>query len=227
MYYKDWEPIYKEILDDFNFSIKDDEKSADFLNNKLKKSNLYDIGKLENLIKNRDIVVFGAGSSLEKSIIKHKKFFTDKIKISADGATTALMKNKIQPSVIVTDLDGKVVDQIKANKEGSIIIIHAHGDNLDKIKKYLPKFTGPIVGTTQTDPKNYNKLYNFGGFTDGDRAVYLAKHFRAGKIYLIGFDFDNTIGKYSFAYKKDKKLKLKKLKWCKKLLDKIDNIQYL
>jgi len=37
MYYKDWEPIYKEILDDFNFSIKDDEKSADFLNNKLKK----------------------------------------------------------------------------------------------------------------------------------------------------------------------------------------------
>ena len=220
MYYKEWEPIYKKILDDFNFSIMEDEKSADFLNIILQKNNLYDVKKLENIIKNKEVVVFGAGPSLEKSIIKHKNLFIGKIKISADGATTALLKNGILPDIIVTDLDGRIVDQIKANMDGSIIVVHAHGDNMDKIKKYVSRFTGPIVGTTQTNQKNYDKLNNFGGFTDGDRAVYLANHFRAKKIYLIGFDFNKTIGQYSFARKKDKNLKLKKLEWCKTLIDK-------
>jgi len=227
MYYKEWEPIYKKILDDFNFSLKDDEKSADLLNSILQKNNLYGVKKLENMIKNREIVVFGAGPSLEKSIIKHKEFFNCKIKISADGATTALLKNNVSPDIIVTDLDGRIVDQLKANADGSIIIVHAHGDNIDKIKKYVQKFTGPVLGTTQTNPRNYEKLNNFGGFTDGDRAVHLADHFRAKKIYLVGFDFNKTIGKYSFPRKKDKNMKLKKLGWCKKLIDRIDNIEYL
>jgi len=178
-------------------------------------------------IKNRELIVFGAGPSLEKSIVKHKNLFTDKIKISADGATTALLKNSILPDIIVTDLDGRIVDQIKANAEGSIIVVHAHGDNLDKIKSYVPSFKGPIAGTTQTNPKNYSKLNNFGGFTDGDRAVYLADHFHAKKIYLMGFDFNKKIGEYSFAGKKDKNLKLKKLEWCKALIDKIERVQHL
>ena len=227
MYYKEWEPIYKKILDDFNFSLIDDERSADFLNNMLQKNNLYDVRKFGDMIKDKEIIIFGAGSSLEKSIIKHKNFFVEKIKISADGATTALLKNNILPDIIVTDLDGRVADQIKANNKGSTIVVHAHGDNIDKIKKYVPRFTGPIIGTTQTNPINYEKLNNFGGFTDGDRAIHLADHFHAKKIYLIGFDFNEIIGEYSFAEKKDKNLKLKKLEWCKKLIDKIENIQYL
>lgn len=227
MYYKEWEPVYKKILDEFNFSVKADEESAVFLDCILEKNKLYDVKKLESIIKNREIVVFGAGPSLENSIAKHKNFFVGKIKIAADGATTALLKNSILPDIIVTDLDGKVADQIKANNEGSIIVIHAHGDNLDKIKKYVLKFTGPLVGTTQTNPKNYSKLNNFGGFTDGDRAAHLAYHFQAKKIYLVGFDFNKKIGKYSFPRKKDKNMKLKKLEWCKILIDKIKNIQYL
>ncbi|MDH7517669.1 MAG: DUF115 domain-containing protein [Candidatus Thermoplasmatota archaeon] len=227
MYYKEWELIYKKILCEFNFSIEADQISADFLDNILKKNNSYNVKKLEDVIKNREVVVFGAGPSLEKSIIKHKNFFVEKIKIAADGATTALLKNNILPDIIVTDLDGGVVDQIKANNKGSIIVVHAHGDNLDKIKRYVPKFRGPLVGTTQTNPKNYSKLSNFGGFTDGDRAVYLADHFQAKKIYLVGFDFNKKIGKYSFPSKKDKKVKLKKIEWCKTLLDKIKNTQYL
>jgi len=227
MYYKEWESIYKKILDDFNFSLIKDEKSADFLNSILQKNNVYDVKKLENIIKNREIVVFGAGPSLEKFIAKHKNFFASKIKIAADGATTALLRNSILPDIIVTDLDGRVVDQIKANAEGSILVVHAHGDNLDKIKKYVPRFKGPVIGTTQTNPENYSKLNNFGGFTDGDRAVHLADHFQAKKIYLVGFDFNNIIGEYSFAGKKDKNLKLKKLEWCKNLINKIEHVQYL
>jgi len=74
------------------------------------------------------------------------------------------------------------------------------------------------LGTTQIDPTSFKKLYNFGGFTDGDRTVFLADHFNAKKIFLAGFDFDGNIGKYSFADKKNKEIKLKKLKWCNHLL---------
>ncbi len=121
-------------------------------------------------------------------------------------------------------------DQLKANSEGSIAIIHAHGDNINKIKKYVPKLEGKILGTTQINPEPYKFLHNFGGFTDGDRAVYLADHFHAKKIYLMGFDFNGKIGEYSFAENKDKKLKLKKLKWCEYLIDvlnKQNSIHYL
>ena len=219
MFYKDWELIYEKIAEDFNFNVKNDIQSADILNSLLKKDKKFYIKKLEDLISGREVVVFGAGPSLESSIIKHKKKLDDKIKIVADGATSALLKKNILPDIIVTDLDGKVIDQIEANSKGSLTIIHAHGDNTSNIKKYVPEFKGDIIGTTQIDPKNYENIYNFGGFTDGDRAIYLADHFHAKKIYLIGFDFKGVIGKYSFSENKDKKQKLKKLKWCKYLIE--------
>jgi len=220
MDYKDWKSTYEKIVSDFNYSVETDKKAADVLDNLLQeKKNILTISMLKNLIIKREIIIFGAGSSLEVSILKHKKNLTDKLKIAADGTTTALLKNNICPDIIVTDLDGKVSDQLKANSEGSIAIIHAHGDNINEIKKYVPKFEGRILGTTQINPEYYDFLHNFGGFTDGDRAVYLADHFHAKKIYLMGFDFNNKIGEYSFAENKDKKLKLKKLKWCKYLID--------
>lgn len=219
MNYIQWEPIYKKIINDFNFLIGEDIKSADILNNLLQKSNLIPIVKLKNLIINNAVVVFGAGPSLETSILRYNEEFSNKLIIAADGATSALLKNKIIPDIIVTDLDGDVSDQIKANFQGSIIIIHAHGDNIDKIRKYVSKFKGNIIGTTQTNPKAFENLYNFGGFTDGDRSVYLADHFSAKKITLIGFDFGNEIGNFSFSENKDINLKLKKLDWCKKLID--------
>ena len=231
MDYKDWKTTYEKIVSDFNYSVETDEKAADALDKLLKeKKNLFPISTLKNLINNREIIIFGAGPSLEKSILKYKIKLTDKLKIAADGTTTALLKNNIRPDIIVTDLDGKVSDQLKANSEGSIAIIHAHGDNINKIKKYVPKLEGKILGTTQINPEPYDFLYNFGGFTDGDRAVYLADHFHAKKIYLMGFDFNSKIGEYSFVENKDKKLKLKKLKWCKYLIDvlnKQNSIHYL
>jgi uncharacterized Rossmann fold enzyme len=223
MDYKNWEGTYKKILKDFNFSQKEDEKSAKVLDKLLQtKKNLFSINQLKDLINEREIVVFGAGPTLKSSIAKHKNLFQEMIKITADGATTALLENDILPDIIVTDLDGRISDQIKATLQGSIAIIHAHGDNIDNIKEYVPKFKGKIIGTTQTNPDQYINLYNFGGFTDGDRAVYLAYEFNAKKINLIGFDYDNIIGEYSFPKNKDKKQKIKKLEWCKQLINKID-----
>jgi uncharacterized Rossmann fold enzyme len=231
MEYKDWKPIYKKIINDFNFSLANDINSAKILNNLLKdKDNLISINKLNSLINNKEIIIFGAGRSLEVAIKKNRKKMTNKLIISADGATSALIENNILPDIIVTDLDGKVSDQIKANDKGSILVIHAHGDNIDKIKKIIPKFKGLITGTTQTNPESYGRIHNFGGFTDGDRAVFLSVHFNAKKIYLAGFDYDGKIGVYSFPDFKDKKLKLKKLKWCKFLISSLKtqkNIYYI
>jgi uncharacterized Rossmann fold enzyme len=229
MDYKDWESIYRKIVEDFHFSVENDENAADVLNTLLKQKSPISIDKLNDLIAGKEIIIFGAGPSLENSIITHKKMFGNYLKIAADGATTALLKYEILPDIIVTDLDGNVPDQVKANAHGSIVVIHAHGDNIDKIKKHISEFKGEIVGTTQVNPEPYDNIHNFGGFTDGDRAVYLADHFCAKKIFLTGFDFNNEIGPYSFSENKNKTLKLKKLEWCKNLINMLNkkNINYL
>jgi uncharacterized Rossmann fold enzyme len=231
MFYKDWEPIYQEIAKDFNFNFVNERDAVNLLNNLLYDKKKFQLKKIEELIKNKEVVVFGAGPSLDDSIANHKKKIENCVKISADGATSALLKNNILPDIIVTDLDGYVPDQIKANSKGSILVLHAHGDNISSLKKYFPEFNGEIIGSTQIDPLNYENVYNFGGFTDGDRAVSLSSHFKSKKIYLIGFDFNGEIGKYSKPEKKDKLLKLKKLNWCKRLIQLLnennENIIYL
>ncbi len=227
MFYKDWKPFYEKIVNDLKLNFEKDKDAAFLLDTILSNKKIVSIKRLEKLIKNKEIIVFGAGHTLEKSILKHKKSIENKVKISADGATSALLKHNILPDIIVTDLDGKISDILYANNKGAIVIIHAHGDNIEKIKNYVKTFEGEILGTTQIDPTSFKKLYNFGGFTDGDRAIFLANHFKAKKIFLTGFNFDEKIGEYSFADKKDKTMKLKKLKWCKFFIDLLSKESYL
>ena len=86
--------------------------------------------------------------------------------------------------------------------------------NQEELKKYVDKFKS-VYGTTQIEPKAH--IYNFGGFTDGDRAVFLAEHFKPKAIILIGMDFDSDIGEYS--YTKNVEVKKKKLKWASYLVN--------
>ena len=51
------------------------------------------------------------------------------------------------------------------------------------------------MGTTQAQP--IGNLYNFGGFTDGDRALFLAVALGASQITLAGMDFGDIVTKYS------------------------------
>jgi len=74
-----------------------------------------------------------------------------------------------------------------------------------------------VSGTTQTN--RFGKIENFGGFTDGDRCVFLGEFFEAKKIVLIGMDFGQEIGKYSKQKVTNRKIKLKKLKFGKKILE--------
>ena len=207
-----WETRYSEILKEFGYSRKSDTESAKRLGFILK--NNYPLKNLRKLIENQVVFVVGAGPSLKNSVsfIKKYNYIT---KIVADGAVKALIEKKIKPDILVTDLDGDTISLKKIGKTKSIMVVHAHGDNLEKLD-LVTKFRN-CIGTTQG--KSFGKIFNFGGFTDGDRCVFLAHYFKAKKIVLFGMDFGTTIGMYSKNRVPNRKTKLKKLRKGKKLLE--------
>ena len=95
------------------------------------------------------------------------------------------------------------------------MVVHAHGDNSERIN--LVKYFKNCIGTTQTKP--IGKVNNFGGFTDGDRCVFLADYFKAKKIILLGMDFGTRIGRYSKNKVENRTTKIAKLRRGKKLLE--------
>lgn len=203
----DWEPIYVKILKDMKYDRVADENSAKILKTMMINAKLVTNSELCGLIKNT-VSVFGAADSLASDILKRSPEGT---LISAGSATSVVMSMGIIPDIVVTDLDGNIDPQIEASKKGAITLLHAHGNNIDLIVKHAKKFTGKIVLTTQSQPDSI--LHNFGGFTDGDRAVCLARHFDAKKIFLYGFDYDSPSKNGS-----DPLIKSKKLFWARKII---------
>jgi len=206
-----WKRRYFTILKEMNYSEKKDKESALILDSILKKTD--SIEKVKEIIQGNIVFVIGSGPSLSIAIPKLKKL-KKSIKIAADSSLEPLIDNGIIPDIIVTDLDGNEDTIKKISKTKSIFVIHAHGDNIEKLQ--MVKKMKNCVGTTQTNP--FNKIQNFGGFTDGDRGVFLASYFDAKKIILFGMDFGNQIGKFSNTKKSDREIKLKKLKIGKNLL---------
>jgi uncharacterized Rossmann fold enzyme len=207
-----WESKYREILKDFGYSRKKDIQSCKLLDSLLPKKTR--IAEIKDLIEKKPVFVVGAGPSLPSSISilkKHKKI----TKIVADGATKAIIENGLKPDIVVTDLDGDIKSLKKAGRTNTIMVVHAHGDNSEKIH-FVKNFKN-CIGTTQTKPMG--KVHNFGGFTDGDRCVFLANHFKAKKIILLGMDFGTRIGKYSKSTVVNRTIKIKKLRRGKKLLE--------
>ena len=227
--YNNWDYWYPLIMDDFGFSRVDDELSAKILNDEIRKIGKFDINHVHV---NNQCIIFGAGPSIKKHIgyIKEHVFIENYTLIAADGATTALIEEGIIPDFIVTDLDGKIGSIIEANKRGSVLHVHAHGDNIDKIEKYLPKLD-KIIPTCQSNP--FDLLENYGGFTDGDRAAHIAVYsLKMTKIILAGMDFGDIITNYSrpeigVKLKQADEIKKKKLFYAKILINSLkkENVQ--
>ncbi|MFZ1023964.1 MAG: 6-hydroxymethylpterin diphosphokinase MptE-like protein, partial [Thermoplasmata archaeon] len=118
----------------------------------------------------------------------------------------------IVPTAIVTDLDGPVASELSANARGAFTVIHAHGDNIPALEEWVPHFTGELAGSWAGAPTPI--LLNVGGFTDGDRAAYLAAHVGARRVILWGFDFDRV--EESDAASADRKRA--KLEWARRLI---------
>ncbi len=211
MNFEEWEPIYRLILEDMNFDRLWDERAARMLSRMLeikslkKMPEVLEIEDLRKAIYGKDILVCGKAPLLANEIknIDFKKY----VVIAADGATSILIKNNIVPDIIVTDLDGNMDDEALANEKGAIMVVHAHGDNIDALSEEVPRLKR-VIGTTQSKP--LKNIYNFGGFTDGDRCVFLAQEMGAKTITLAGFDFkDANVTPF----------KRKKLVWAEKLIN--------
>ena len=211
-----WKKWYSNILKEFKYDEKKDKEAAIILNSILKRSNINN--EILNLIKNKTVFVIGSGPSLSTAIPKLKNL-KKSIKIAADSSVKPLVDNGIIPDIVITDLDGDE-NSLKKIATKSIFVVHAHGDNINKLK-FSKKFK-KCIGTTQSKP--FSKIQNFGGFTDGDRGVFLANHFGAKKIILFGMDFGERIGKYSNTKKSERTIKLMKLNKGKLLLEWLSTI---
>ena len=204
MDWKTWKPWYEKIAADFGYDVKKDEESAAILSGLLE-GNSTDSDKLGAMIQDRNVIIIGPA--------RPKLMREGSVKIAAGSALAAVMKSDVLPEIVVTDLDGDIDALLKASEQGAIVIVHAHGDNIDEVKQIVPSLKGPVIGTSQV--KAEGNVHNFGGYTDGDRAVFLAIHFGAIKITLDGFDFDNPVVKEGGNIITKKK----KLDYAKKLID--------
>jgi 2-amino-4-hydroxy-6-hydroxymethyldihydropteridine diphosphokinase len=199
MEFKDWEPHYCEILSYFGFDREGDEEAARLLASLMPRDNLLSLAALTC---DNPVTVCGNAPCLKDELGKIQG-----VVFAADAASDVLDEHGIRPDAVFTDLDGASDQLLALNKEGTIVVVHAHGDNIALLKHWVPRFQGPLVGTTQSIPLPH--VHNFGGFSDGDRAVFAADELGAEQITLIGFDLDD---------KDVEPVKRGKLIWARKLL---------
>jgi len=240
--FRDW---YFKILKDFNFDYQKDREARDFLsrilNEKSVKWSLEEILLVfKKLIQSKKkIFIYGCGPSLEETVdyiinFQGKKAFFNAVNLVADGAARMLIKRRIPIDGIFTDLDGITKENFNKAK---YVFVHAHGDNKKRLKYFENEILSfpNVIGTTQAEPTD--NVINSGGFTDGDRilcfivSLLLPVH----KIYLVGMDFNNIVGKYSkLEIEKNhiaEPIKLKKLQYglqiIEWLLAKVKNPVYI
>jgi uncharacterized Rossmann fold enzyme len=190
--------IYRGIAGRLSLDPARDEESARILNEILKKKETISEASLRSRVNGRDVVVYGAGPSLENGIdmMLSSGLYNNFLHAAADGAVTAFIERGKYPEMVFSDLDGPAHDLIKASSSGSWIVAHAHGDNIPLVKNLIPMLKGRLLGSTQVIPIPPLVL-NLGGFTDGDRAAYWADGLGASRIILVGMDFGEKIGRYS------------------------------
>ncbi|MHA1995321.1 MAG: 6-hydroxymethylpterin diphosphokinase MptE-like protein [Candidatus Hodarchaeales archaeon] len=200
-----WNKEYLKIVSKLDLNIEEDIRSAKRLESlllaKLSYGSSYILNKLHLSLKQPNLVV-GAGPSLETDLnqCKEKLRLEDLVIIAVDGSCSLFRQLQIIPDIVITDLDGEWSAIRWAISHGAITLIHAHGDNQPLVQQFFTeddflKKETYVWGSTQNVFKTI--LFNFGGFTDGDRAIFLSIHFQSPLIGLIGFDFGEKIGKFS------------------------------
>jgi len=179
MMFADWEPHYTAILEYFGFEREADEAAARLLAELA--GDRDERGFLEALIRGRSVTVCGNAPCLPEELD-----LIEGVVLAADAAAEVLADRGIQPDAIFTDLDGATDIFIDLSGRGTVMVVHAHGDNMPLLRHWVPLLPGPLVATTQAAPLPH--VHNFGGFTDGDRAVFAADALGAASIRIVGFD---------------------------------------
>lgn len=208
MRFDEWEPVYEEILRDFGWSRYDDESSRRIIEAVTLNNDLIDDDDLFTIFKGV-CTVFGNGPNLEDDV---RSCPLEGALVASGSAVGRLLALDVVPDLMVTDLDGDIEPQIELSSRGVPTVIHAHGDNQDLLRMYASRFRGPVILSTQAEPTRI--IFNFGGFTDGDRAVCIARSAGSRDIRLLGFDYDHPTPKADT----DPDMKLRKLQWARRII---------
>jgi hypothetical protein len=203
MHFDTWEPVYEAVLADFGFDRGADERARDDLARIWAGRVRYDPDRLDAA--GRTVAVAGAAPRLEDD--RDLAAGADLV-FAASGAAGRLLDAGVGVDCVVTDLDKDPDRALEISRTGTPVVGHAHGDNRDLVEAYGPRFAeGAFVPTTQAAP--VGPVRNFGGFTDGDRAAFLADHLGADRLVFPGWAFDDpTVGA----------MKARKLEWAERLL---------
>jgi len=204
-----WYPRYRRILARAGYSGAADLRSARLLARIV--GGGARLAELERTVRGRPVFVVGAGPSLPADaevLARHRRV----ARIAADSAAHYMADIGARPHAVVTDLDGPRLDEAARR---SFMVVHAHGDNADLLGRAagFPR----LVGTCQCRPPP--GLYNFGGFTDGDRAAFMADALGASDIVMLGMDFGSRIGRCSRTPARERPAKIAKLREAERLIE--------
>lgn len=201
MNFATWEPVYEQILADFGFDRTADERARDVL---AARSSAFDLDRLSPL-DGATAAIAGAGPSLATEA---DRAAAADVVVAASTAADVLADAGVAIDLLVTDLDKNPDTALSLTRSGTPVAAHAHGDNVPAIREWVPRFADQqVLPTTQAAPRG--PVRNFGGFTDGDRAAFLADALGATALQFVGWDFDDpTVST----------VKARKLRWAERLL---------
>lgn len=198
-----WESVYKAILSDLGFDRSADETARDVAGELARP---FDHSRLAQL-DGATVAIVGAAPSLSTELAEFDPTTVDAI-VAASTAVDLLADRGIEVDLMVTDLDKNVETARRLTHSGTPVAAHAHGDNIPTLREWLPKFDPEwTMVTTQAEPCQV--VENFGGFTDGDRAAFIAHAFDASELRFLGWAFDDP---------SVDPLKARKLRWAEELL---------
>lgn len=185
MEFESWEPVYEAILDDFGYPKDGDERARNRLRTLLDGAETFT--PAADWVAGSTVAIAGAGPSLEADA--ERAADADAV-FAASTATDRLRAVGVDVDCMVTDLDKNPETGRKLTHNGTPVAVHAHGDNVAKVEKHVPGYDAKsVIPTTQARPRP--PVQNFGGFTDGDRAAFLADHFGAAELIFVGWDFED------------------------------------
>jgi len=190
--YPQWAPEYERIQAEFGFSFDREMVASQRLVELLPRPALERAEqRIRARVRGRDTIVVGlAPRSGAPPVWMLPLTAVPPALVVADGAAERCLAGGLVPDVVVTDLDGPIPSEVTANVRGALVLIHAHGDNIPALERWVPQFPRELAGSWAGPPER--GLVDFGGFTDGDRAAYLAEYVGAPRILLYGFDFEHV-----------------------------------
>ncbi|MFB6167306.1 MAG: 6-hydroxymethylpterin diphosphokinase MptE-like protein [Haloferacaceae archaeon] len=200
MRFDTWEPVYELILAEFGFDRADDEAARDRL---AAWAEPFDTDRLG--LAGATVAVVAPGPSLADELAAVDD--ADRV-VAASNAADRLLETGRTPDLVVTDLDKTPSTSARLSRTGRPAAVHAHGDNRAALERWLPEHDpANVLATTQTAP--VGPVVNHGGFTDGDRAAFLADALGAAELRYVGWDLDDqSVGPE----------KAEKLAWARRLL---------